>query len=308
MKKITILIFVVIALSQSSKAQQDPQFSQNMFNKLFVNPASAGASGAYCGSLLYRSQWAGYDPSGQPKTGVLSLDGPVKFLHGGLGLNILSDQLGFEKTIGVKLAYSFHLNVGESGKLGIGLDAGYMQKSVDGKKYKPNDPNDPFVPTQTVKGSVLPDLGAGIYYAGRRLYAGISASHLTEGEIDLTVTKYNLARHIYGTLGYRFDITPTIGLTPSVFVKNDGATTQVDGNLMAMFNDKFWLGASYRLEDAIVVMAGFNVLNGLRIGYSYDITSSQLKNYSDGSHEVTLGYCFNPKKKPILRNINVRYL
>lgn len=307
MKKITVALLFTIGSILPSIGQQDPQFSQNMHNKLFVNPAYAGSSGAYCGSLLYRSQWAGYQGDGQPKTGLLSLDGPINVLHGGVGLTLFSDQLGYENTFGVKLGYAYRFDIGATGKLGIGIDAGFMQKSIDGTKFNPNDPNDPYIPGN-VKASVFPDLGAGLYFNSEKFYAGLSASHLTEGSFDLLSTKYKLSRHYYATAGYRFDVSPTIGITPSLFLKNDGATTQIDANLLAMFNNKFWLGASYRIEDAIVLMAGFNLFNGLKIGYSYDFTSSELKNYSDGSHEIMLGYCFNPKKKPVFRNINVRYL
>lgn len=241
MKKITCSFLLIFGSILYTYGQQDPQFSQNMHNKLFVNPAYAGSSGAFCGSLLYRSQWAGYSGDGQPKTGLISLDAPVDVLHGGLGLTLFQDQLGYEKTFGVKLGYAFRFNVGATGKLGIGIDAGYMQKSIDGTKFNPNDPGDPNIPG-SVKANVVPDLGAGIYYNNEKLYIGFSSSHLAEGSFDLGVTKYKLSRHYYGTAGYRFDLSPSIGLTPSIFVKNDGATTQLDANVLAHFNEKFWVG------------------------------------------------------------------
>ncbi len=302
MKRLLTLTLVFSAAVGSLFGQQDPQFSQNMYNKLFVNPAVAGSNGGLCGTLLYRNQWTGFE--GAPKTGLLSVDAAVRPLHGGLGLTVMGlDELGFENTLMVKLAYAYRFPLA-TGQLAIGVDAAFIQKSLDGD-FKYNDPNDNVIPTGSVSGSAIPDMGAGLYYNSDKLYVGASMSHIGEGTIDFGDFKSELARHYYGMIGYRIDISPSLGLTPSVFVKNVKSETQVDANANLMIKDRFWIGGSYRLEDAIIVMAGINITPNLRLGYSYDITTSDLKDSNDGTHEIMLGYCyyFKPKVTPILRNV-----
>jgi len=302
MKKLLILALLIISISGISFGQQDPQFSQNMFNKLYANPAYAGSSEGICGTLLYRNQWTGFD--GAPQTGLFSLDAPINFLHGGLGLTVLAaDELGFENTFAIKLAYAFRFNIGQ-GNLALGVDAGYLQKSIDGD-FKATDPNDPIVPLSSVSGSILPDLGAGIYYNSEKLYLGASMSHILEDEVDYGDFTTQMVRHYYFMGGYRIDFSPAMSLTPSFHIKNTVDQTQVDINANLTFNNRFWIGGSYRLEDAIVLMAGLNITPNLRLGYSYDLTTSDLKDYSNGTHEIMLGYCYKIKKKitPIIRNV-----
>lgn len=300
---ITSVLAFSIALSTT--AQQDPQFSQNMNNKLFVNPAFAGASDAFCIGLLYRTQWTSFD--GAPKTGVLSLDAPLRSINSGLGLTVMTDKIGFENTLQAKLAYAYRFNVGATGKLGVGVDVGFLQKKLNGD-FIFNDPNDPIIPTGAESGSNIPDLGAGLYYNNDKLYLGVSATHLLAPEIDLSTVNYTYARHYYGMAGYKIDLSPSLALTPSVFAKYDGTTFQSDFNALLHINDKIWVGASYRLEDAAVFMAGVRLFQNLKIGYSYDYNISDLNDYNNGSHEIFLGYCFNPPKKLIYKLKNVRYL
>jgi type IX secretion system PorP/SprF family membrane protein len=306
MKKV---LFTLLLISSSVLvfAQQDPQFSQNMFNRLQPNPATAGSNDAICASLLYRSQWVSFD--GAPKTMLLSVDAPVDFLHGGLGLTVMSDKLGFEKSLTAKLAYALRFAVG-SGNIAVGVDAGILQKSLEGGLasqggvYIPNDPTDNLIPLASVSGTKF-DLSAGAFYNSEHFYAGVSATNLTEPKINYGDFASKAVRHLYGTVGASFDLTPSVALKPSVFVKSIPAKTIADFNLNVHFNNRFWIGGSYRLEDAIVAMVGVNIIENLRLGYSYDITTSPIKNYSNGSHEITLGYCYKIKKKipPVLRNV-----
>jgi type IX secretion system PorP/SprF family membrane protein len=295
---------LLVSVTTLSFGQQDPQFSQNMFNKLYSNPAVAGSNDAICANLLYRTQWVGFG-KGAPKTGVFGVEGPLgKF---GVGLSVLSDKYGFFNNLDVKLAVAYHLPVGNTGKLGIGVDIGYMQLTNNGD-YVFNDPNDPLIPVGSVSGSAVPDLGAGLYYNSQKAYVGVSASHLIENDIDLGETSYTTKRHYYLTGGYSFTLSPSLALKPSVFVKSDGTSTQVDINANVHIKDVVWIGASYRLQDAVVLMAGINIFKGLRLGYSYDLTTSPIKTYSSGSHEIMLGYCYKITKKKTYPIKNVRYL
>jgi type IX secretion system PorP/SprF family membrane protein len=307
-KPILSLTFVIISLF--AFAQQDPQFSQNMFNRLQPNPATAGSNDAICGNVIFRTQWTGFD--GAPKTGLISLDAPVSFLHGGLGLTIMTDKLGFEKSLVAKLAYALRFKVG-AGNLAFGVDGGVIQKSLEGGLagqggvFNPYQPDDPLIPLNNVSGSQF-DVGAGAFFNSEHFYAGFSALHLTEPEVNYGEASTKVVRNLYGTIGASLDLTPSIALRPSVFVKSISAKTIAEFNLNAHFNNRFWIGGSYRLDDAIVAMIGVTVIENLRIGYSYDITTSSLKDYNNGSHEITLGYCYKIKQKipPMIRN--VRYL
>lgn len=300
MKKL-LAVITAGCLTTIASAQQDPQFSQNMFNRLYVNPATAGSNEAICGHILYRSQWVSYDEA--PKTGVLSLDAPLANNKIGIGLSVATDKLGFENTLQGKLAGAYRMDLG-SGKLALGVDFDFMQHQIDGDFIAPETPNDPAIPQNSVSGTAF-DLGAGLYYNSEKFYIGASATHLLESDVDLDQFSKVFERHYYGMLGVNFDLNPTVSLRPSVFVKNVTDNTTFDINLNAHFNDRFWLGASYRNEDAIVALAGLNITERLRVGYSYDITMSDLKDYSNGSHEFMLGYCFTVKKKitPVIKNV-----
>ena len=303
MKRILPIIALSI-LSVSAFAQQDPQFSQNMFNKLYVNPAFAGSSEAICLHALYRAQWVNFD--GAPKTFVFGADAPLLNNKAGIGLSVSSDKIGFENTLMGKLAGAYHFGLGGSAKLGVGLDFDFLQHSIDGT-FIPPDGNtviDPAIPTKSVSGTAF-DMGGGLYFHSEKLYIGVSATHLLESKVDLDKFKKEFKRHFYGMIGYSFDLSPSLALKPSIFVKNVTDNTTADFNLNLHINNRFWIGASYRTEDAFVALLGLNITEKLRLGYSYDFTTSNIKKYSDGSHEIMLGYCFTTKKKmtPIIRNV-----
>ncbi|MCX6290236.1 MAG: type IX secretion system membrane protein PorP/SprF [Bacteroidetes bacterium] len=305
MKKVYFVLILIVFGSTTAWAQQDPQFSQNIFTKLAVNPGFAGANGAYCGTLLYRNQWTGF--GGEPKTMLFTGDAYIDDISSGVGLTVISDQLGFDKNLGIRAAYAYRTQLG-SGKLGIGADFGLMQKSIDGSKFIYNDGPDASIPTNNVSGGTF-DLGFGLYYNTDKMFVGASASHLTEGEIKYSNIKTKLARHYYLQGGYSVGLTSSLDLKPSLLVKTDGASTQMDINANLVINNKYWGGLSYRLQDAIVIMVGMEIIPNLKFGYSYDLTTSDIKTYSSGTHEVMLGYCFKPVKV-IHRQFhrNVRFL
>jgi type IX secretion system PorP/SprF family membrane protein len=300
MKKL-LAVVAASCLSSLVLAQQDPQFSQNMFNRLYVNPAYAGSSEAICFTGLFRSQWVDLD--GKPETFVFSGDMPLANNKVGVGISVSPDKLGFEKTLTAKLAGAYRFTLG-SGALAVGVDFDYIQHEIDGDFRAPETQNDPAIPANGVNGNTF-DLGGGLYYSSERFYVGFSATHLMESSVDLDKFSKDFKRHYYGMLGVSFDVSPMISLRPSVFVKNVTDNTTFDVNLNAHFNNRFWIGASYRNEDAIVALAGLNITEQLRLGYSYDITTSEIKDYSSGTHEIMLGYCFNVKKKitPVIKNV-----
>lgn len=293
--KFFYLLLTSSLISLVSLAQQDPQFSQNMFSRLSINPAYAGSNGAICATLIGRNQWVGFE--GAPKTGILSLDAPVSLLHGGLGLNLGYDELGFEQTMSFRLAYAYRLEM-PSGNLGIGIDAGIMQKSIEGN-FIYNDLGDPSIPASgSGISATAPDFSLGVYYNNDNLFVGFSSTHLSEGDLKYGTVQSAISRHYYIMAGYSYDLTSSLTLKPSTLIKTDAASTQFDLNINALYNNQFWGGLSYRMSDAIVAMVGLNITDNLKFGYAYDITTSALKKHSSNTHEIMLSYCFNVKTSP----------
>lgn len=312
-KLFTKLTVAFAALASVSFAQQDPQFTQFMHSKLIYNPGYAGTSDAICANVLYRQQWVNFP--GAPKTGLLSFDMPIGSLPMGIGLNVMSDQIGFEKTLFARLALSYKRQIGP-GNLGIGIDGGILQKQFNGTWVTPdgNSKYDGSIPTYQsyqTNGTLATnsglnkltyDLGFGLYYGiANKMYVGISSTHLTAQDLKADGdVRFKMARHYYIVGGYTFNLGEggIHGINPNIKVKSDAASTQVDINLTYIYNNMFWVGASYRMQDAIAPMLGAKFLKdkSLKVGYSYDLTTSKIKGYSAGTHEIMLGYCFNVKK------------
>jgi len=329
--------FIVISLfSVAVFAQQDAQFTQNMFTNMAINPGYAGISKQICLTTLYRQQWTGFTDTyidktsgetkthkGAPQTILLTVDAPVRALRGGLGLSVYSDKLGFENNLGVKLAYSFHVNIA-IGTLGIGLQVGFLNKTIDFSKFNPLDESDPLLISGAKKNTFMTDIAFGLFYnIPGKAYVGLSSNQLIQSKFNLGEgSKSTLKRHYYLTGGYHWVLpnNPDWELSPYVLIKTDFASAQYDITAMCKWRNMIWAGVSYRVQDAVAIIIGAYPLNqpsmspalqNLRIGYSYDITTSALgKNKrSSGTHEIMLGYCFKIEvKKNVTKYINTRFL
>ncbi len=291
-------------------AQQDPQFTQYMFDRLSVNPAVAGITGQLCATAMYRQQWTGFD--GAPQTGLLNASLPIKQISSGIGLSVYLDELGQQKSTLARLHYSFHRKIG-SGTLGIGASAGLVAHSL-GNDWRTRDPlgQDATIPQNGANDSGF-DLGFGLYYTSPTFWIGLSSTHVAEAELEDVSIKTR--RHYWVQAGYDWAIKgdKKYVLQPSVLVKSDATSTQFDLNATFLYNNMVWLGVSYRTEDAIAPMIGFqfkpNDKQMARIGYSYDVTTSELANYSSGSHEIMVNYCVLLVKPPDVQIYrNVRFL
>jgi type IX secretion system PorP/SprF family membrane protein len=292
-KYLLVFLGFYLMLQIEVQAQQDPQFTQHMFTKLYYNPGFAGANDAICASLLYRNQWTGF--GGEPKTALFQADMPLDVVHGGVGLAVHAmDKLGAGNSLNIRACYAFRTDLG-NGRLGIGAAIGYMQQSLDGSKLVYNDLGDQNIPTGNESGGTY-DLGLGLYYNTEDWYVGLASTHLTANDLKYGDITTKMARHYFLQAGYSYDLTSSLALKPSVIAKTDAVETQLDINANLMINNKYWIGASYRLEDAIAIMAGLEIMPNLKFGYSYDITTSDIKTYSSGTHEVVLGYCFSVAK------------
>lgn len=297
---------ICAAVVSTSFAQQDPQYTQYMFDRLSVNPGVAGTSGNICVTALLRQQWSGFD--GAPKTGLFNFHMPISKISSGIGFSAYMDELGQQKGTIARLHYSFHRKIGP-GTLGAGLYAGMTSRSL-GRQWIAVDPvsEDAAIPENGAAATGF-DLGLGIYYVSPTLWAGISSTQLPQSELK-EVSIQN-KRHYYVQAGYDWAIggDKKYVLQPSTLIKSDLASTQFDINATFLYNNMVWLGVSYRTQDAIAPMLGYQhqfTNSMLRLGYSYDVTTSAIRNYSSGSHEVMLSYCFKiikPEKLEIYRNI-----
>lgn len=314
MKKIIYFLFLLILFNLAAIAQQDPQLSFNKLTQLTVNPGYAGSNSAVSGLILNRYQWSGFE--GAPKTLIFSVESLVDLFGGksGLGLNIISDELGFEKNILVNLNYAYLVQT-SLGSLGIGTSLGIFNKAIDGDwsvpegSYYVNPNSDGLIPSGSVS-QVAYDLGFGLYLTNKDYFAGLSVTHLNQAKIEFSDMAYTFyTRHYYLSGGYRVQLSdPSFVLQPAVFVKTDLASTQVDLNVDLVFRDRFWGGLGYRLDDAVVISVGVEMMSGLRLGYAYDLVLSALGRYSNGSHELYLNYSFDLKKNREKKYKSVRFL
>jgi type IX secretion system PorP/SprF family membrane protein len=309
------LLLFMISMGTVVLAQQQPQFTQNMFNRSYTNPGHFGINNAICATALIRQQWVGFkDAEGNkvaPQTYLVSVETPVKILHGGVGLNIVQDQYGFFKDVTIRMGYAYHKTVGE-GKLGIGLNVDLLNKSLDFSKFIKVDESDPVLNSQSSKGVIMTDFGVGACLEMPGYYIGLSALQLLENSKDLGGTagagNFTLKRHYYGTAGYdlTFPSNPAYVFTPSVFIKTDGVSSQYDINGLLKYNNKVWGGVTYRFSDAIGILLGMTIKD-VNVGYSYDVPTSRLG--STGSHEIMVKYCFKlEREKPRSSYRNTRFL
>ena len=305
MKKIIILILAVTSLVTVS-GQQDPQFTQNMFNKLANNPGFAGSRGVIATSILHRSQWMGFSDDGAAaSTQNFSVDAELPFLYGGVGLNVVKDNIAEFSNLGLQASYAYRTELGV-GQIGMGMSVGMYQSGLNGGALKSAQSGDPAIPTGEVKGSSL-DIGAGIYYNTQDVYLGISSAHMTESTVEWSDGQnFNLTRHYFLIAGYYHELSSSLSLNPSIYLKSDGATSQLDINTNLIYNNKMWGGVSYRLDEGISLLAGMNVNEDLRFGLAYDVT---MMNAMSNSLEFMLGYNFKIKtNKSISKYKNPRFL
>lgn len=314
MRKIVSILSFVILFSVGAKAQQDYQVTHFMFDKLSINPAFAGINDKLCASAIFRNQWTGF--SGAPRTGIFNVHAPVELLRGGVGFTYFNDELGAEKNNIARLSYSYHLNNVLGGKLGIGVSAGIVSKAF-GTDFTPPEPNEQDNVIDGARGSsdIIPDFNFGVYYAGNDFYVGLSSTHVAEG--NLADVYYQTKRHYWLSAGYEYKglMNGDLDLKPNVLVKSDIVSTQVDINLLAEYREMLWAGVTYRLSDAIAPMVGYihhleNESEGvIKIGYSYGLTTSAIKQHSSGTHEIALNYCMRILKPTIVtKSKNPRFL
>lgn len=291
-KSLSIVIFVLGV--SATFAQQLPQFTQYMFNTISINPAYAGSRETFSAVGLHRSQWVGLE--GGPETQTLSIHTPLRNEKIGIGLSFINDKLGYENFSYIYGDFSYTIQTGVNSKLAFGIKGGFTHYNLDEELL--NDPsvvNDPFF--NEVSNRWSPNVGAGLYWHSQRWYVGLSAPRILntdynngrQGQLDYVALE-RISYYITG--GYVFDLSETTKLKPSVLLKaTNGAPLSFDVSANFLFNETFWIGAGYRINESAAAIGGiadFQVSKQLRIGYAYEYPISDIRPYTSGTHEVLL--------------------
>ena len=278
---------------QALHAQQPPQFSQyNSFDYLY-DPAVAGSRPWFEVRSGHRNQWTGIKDA--PRTFVLSTTTPLG-RNMGIGGYIFTDNVGPSRRTGMQLTYAYHLRITDDIKLGMGLSFGMLQFLIDGSKIQMHDPDDPLMDDQ-LRGALMPDATFGVYLYHPKWWFGAAAPQLMRNRVRFfdvhDPTNSVLAPHYYAMGGYRLALGDDFKIEPSFLVKYvDPVPPKVDLTATLRYRDMVWLGATYRTEDALSFMVGYWLKKTFQFGYSYDLTTTALRNYTSGTHEVMLGITF----------------
>lgn len=276
-------------------AQQEVMVSQYMFNGLFLNPAYAGSHGYVSSSLLHRAQWVQME--GAPRTSMMAIDGPLLKGKMGLGFSMVHDQIGVSRDLDMSGHYAYHLRVGAKSRLSLGMRAGlsiYSARLSDLLYWDENDP----VYQGNIRNKPVGKFGFGVYWYDATSYVGLSVPtiYAADGSITMTTSSaldHYFTQHCYLQAGKVFPLGEFFDVKPSTVIKyQPEAPLQADVNCNFLYKERVWFGAGYRTGDALVGMVEYQVTPQMRIGYAYDMTTSRLRNYTTGSHEVMLGIDF----------------
>lgn len=287
--KSIIVILVLMLSSIVCQAQQDAQFTQYMYNTININPAYAGSRGFLSLFALHRTQWIGID--GAPVTNSFSMNTPLNSSNFGLGISFLNDRIGPTNENAISADVSYSIRTSESFRLSFGLKITANIFNLDVSKLNPVNQNDPQF--QNFDNSVTPNFGGGLYLHSEKTYIGISAPNLIESKRfdSNSVSMFKERINYYLIAGHVFDISENLKFKPSLLTKLvTGAPLQVDISGNFLINKKFVLGGAYRWSAAVSGMAGFQITEGIFIGYGYDKETTNLANYNSGSHEVFLRF------------------
>ncbi len=271
-----------------SYAQQDAQFTQYMYNTININPAYAGSRGAMSIFALHRTQWVGLD--GAPVTNAVSVNTPLNSSNLGLGVSVINDKIGPTNETAISADLSYTIPTSETYKLSFGIKATANLFDLNVNKLNPENPVDPSLQNFN---KFTPNIGAGVYLHSDKAYVGLSIPNFIESKRydDNEIAIFKEKINYYLIAGYVFDLSSTVKFKPALLTKMvEGAPLQMDISGNFMFNEKITLGVAYRWSAALSAMVGFQVSDGLYIGYGYDRETTNLKNYNTGSHEIFLRY------------------
>ena len=294
-----------------SLAQQDSHFSQGVFNLGYINPGSYGFDDDDMFSAIIANRMQTKNIDGSPVTTVFNLNGGLKFINSGIGISVFNDKIGYLKTPGFNLGYSYIFELSK-GKLGVGISLGMINSKYDKSDWRLPDggSGDPALPTGDVNATTF-DAGLGVYYSTEKFFAGLSCSHINRAAITTSSPKTTFGRTFYAVAGYRyvFGFTDNYELRPSIQIDTDLGVGKYTLNAHLFYNKKYWGGLSYRLDEAVVLTLGLELIKNLRIGYSYDYFTTQVQKYGGGAHEILVNYRFSiSTEKRNNQRKSIRYL
>lgn len=299
---IALLLAGPVLSPNEAKAQQDPQFTQYMFNLLALNPAYAGSADRISMKALSRHQWVGFE--GAPSTQTLTIHSPFLVQSLGLGGTLMRDEHGPVTQYGVIVDLSYRIFLANDQKLAFGLKGGLNFFQGKFAELHPLEANDQVF-QQNVSTKTDPQFGFGVMWYSDRFYLGLSSPKMLRTDffdVDSLqlVSEPGQRAHYYLTGGYVFNLGTYTKFKPTAMVKAvEGAPLSFDLSANFLLYEKLWLGAMYRYTDAVGALVQYNLTDGLSVGYAYDYPLSPMRNYSGGSHEFMLGLDFGKAPKGI---------
>ena len=296
MIKRLLIISLLVFCIQGIQGQQVQQFSQYFLSGYSFNPAFAGIEENFEALATHRTQWSGITDA--PRTYFLGLHAPGESRKMGFGGSLFTDVAGPTRRTGLQGTYSYQLRVTETSKVSLGISFGLTQFSIDGTQITLRDNNDSAL-NNSMQAELKPDASFGALWYSDKFYVGLSATQLFNNELSLFEgdTEGRMAIHYFLTGGYEFTINEQFDVEPFVLVKYvNPLDPQIDLSARVLYKGNLWLGGSYRTNDAAAVFAGYEIMDYLTLGYSIDFTTSELRNYSNGTHEIFIGIRFGKEK------------
>ncbi len=295
---------LLIGIGPSTQAQQDPLFSQYMFNTLAFNPAYAGSAEVFTMMVLSRHQWVGIE--GAPSTQTLVAHSPLRKQALAVGFSAMNDRIGPARQTGAFVDVAYRIRTGADTRLSFGLKGGLNGFSADLASLSTVVPDQSNV---SIQSRMMPNFGFGLYWHSPRYYAGVSAPKLLENEVAPSssgvVTTAAEARHFFVIAGYVLPVGRDLKFKPSMMARMvKGAPLSLDVNASFLLRERIWLGAMYRVGNAFGFVGQYQVNDQLRVGYAFDLTTTRLGAYNAGTHEVMISYDFRFIKG---RTISPRY-
>jgi type IX secretion system PorP/SprF family membrane protein len=296
------LPFMLFSFPLFLMAQQDAQYTQFMFNKLYFNPAYAGSKKVLCMSGIYRKQWIGIERA--PQTGTFNIHGSVLKNRLGLGMSVTYDQIGFTDKVDIETNYAYIIRFKNENFLSIGLRGSFSYMQIRWDQADPTQTFDSSIPGATTS-KLLPNFGAGVYYQSKFWYAGISVPHLFQNNLDFSTNptasvEPKLSQHYFFMGGLSFDIAKNIQIQPNLMFKYVvNAPFDMDLNLSLVFFQKILVGVTYRMGDSVDALLQWRITPQVQLAFAYDFTISPLQRYNAGSVEVMLEYSFIKKSEKV---------
>jgi len=282
-----VLLGIMLLQNTSLQAQQESQYTQYLFNPVVINPAYAGYRRLISVFGLYRNQWVGIE--GAPQTFNLSVDAPVGKSRVGLGLDFIDDKIGASDNISATVDFSYTLPVNRKTSLAFGVKAGFNYLNLDPTKLHIYDPNVDLDLTN----HTAPMVGLGFYLYGERWFLGASTPNFLETKHyhGVQVSTATEKMHFYVMGGYVFDFSRSVALKPAGLIKAVvGAPVSIDVSANVSILEKMDFGVSYRWDAAVSAMAGFQLTEGIFVGYAYDYPTTTLAHFNTGSHEIFMRF------------------